>query len=405
MLPVSPHMSTYLHILPPELWEKIFDHLYKSSDLSSVAGTCATFWDLSRRLLYKRISWKASAPRATAENLLVFSEHPYLVHLPTEVVISVAPSQLKMVCSRIPKPTDMLAALRSFTSLAKLSFCDISLPAALFDVLHDLPNLRILHLHDFVLDNPFGSRPSPEQYAALPLHELAIGHLVRNNINVRLPSARIAAHAKVFSLARAQKLRVFHLHWRYGMEVPWIRAFWRRGVQYVPLAHLEEFSVEFARNAPPYGGHPVPASAHEEQQLLTGTSRVLIGHALAAPRLRRLKLITSLGFPGLVIPPTALPHLREIEAPIGVVRTLARMRELEKIDIVYGGSSIDEIMQNLASIAEGQPDVHSLSIELGPYHDEVLRGIAAMFPSLQELRITFVDGNPSEVCRDLYVVG
>lgn len=389
-------MDVHAKSLPPELWMQVFAQLRNPSDLAMIARTCSVFYDLSLRQLHTRIRWKDS--HSVAENLRFWDEHwADMVSVPTEVTIS-----LPFVRSKQPieGPADslfvtMLDTLWSFTSLETLTFQRTKLPHVVHDLLHELPSLRCLrlldcHLQSGIINDPREFQRARARHSTLPLRELEIRGLSGGGSESLWSLAAI----NVLALAEARDLRVLRLIWTDRMTFPWASVFCRRAGPSNAPAFLEELEITFPPTTDESRGRD---NIGHGQAALTSASRLILAYALSAPRLRRLELLTSLDFPELEIPPTALPLLRQFKGPAGAAAEVAQGRRLKELDILAGHRTFEEIMDTLTYIASSQQDVRSLAVGLPHYDTEVLEGVSLMFPTLEHLRLTFPKGSPSEV--------
>lgn len=374
---------------------QVFSQLRRSSDLANVARSCSAFRELGLRLIYRRIHWRYS--RSIAQNLRFWPKHPNLLSVPTAVTISFGSKHDPSLVEGLPGIPTMMGTLPSFTNLETLTFQNARLPGTLHSLLYELPRLRRLHLQQFELEALHGESVRPH-HTALPLRELEIGAFTVGETAERIRVGSwpwTLAATKVLSLVEAQGLQVLRLLWPAGMEMPWARIFGGQDKPSIAPACLEELEVTFRRSGVDLNGAEAIA---QEQTTLAATSRPILAYALDAPRLRRLELHTSLELTALVVPPTAVPLLKEFKGPLGAGSAFSQGRQLEDIEIVPGFHTIANIMETLARIANDQQELRSLTLGLPHYDTEVLQGISLMFLALERLKLTFSAGGPSEVC-------
>jgi len=409
-----PVMST----LPNELWMTVFECVNSPSDLAKVLRTCRRFRDLSIRILHRRLIW--NDPRHFARSLQFWASNPGMFTVPRSLTVGISQVQVPPIhVDRLDRavavvgmngmlwhvpvggivppanmpvlnpPSETMATrtkpafvadsilyqamkahIANFTQLVDLTFKKALLPDNIYDIIHGLPSLRVLHIEYCTFDQ--ATIAGAWDHTTLPIMELSL---------LGLEGGALVTNA--LSLAKAHNLRVL----RFDMTACIFRLFTRMnpgGVHIVPR-HLESINVRLPEKK------AWPSSPPEAQQQYIAP---LIEFLAMCPSVVSLTITSYM--PEFFFPPGILPNLRSYKGPMSTVVTITGHRPLTYIYIIDGGAKLSEWTDTLTWLGRAHASLQELIAYVPSWDDEILYAVTQLFPNLRMLHIRYGLGSPSE---------
>jgi F-box-like len=410
--------------LPNELWMEVFESVNSPSDLAQVLRTCSRFRDLAIRILHRRLIW--NDPRHFAQVLQFWTNNPGMVTVPRSLTVGISqvpvpPLQVERLdravavvdiggaLSQAPRngiappankpvlhaPQDTMAsrfkpfylatqnlcqAMKShmvtFTQLTDLSFGNALLPNDIYNIIHGLPSLRVLHIENCTFDQ--ATNPGTWDHTTLPITELSLLGLEGG------------AHVTdALCLAKAHNLRVL----RFDSSACVFRLFTRNNPygQHIVPQHLESVDVRL----PDKKSWP-PNPSEAQQTYIAPLTEFLA----MCPNV--VRLVIGSYMPEFIFPPKILPNLRSYTGPMSTVITVTGSRPIRELNISDAGTKLSEWTGVLDVLGVAHPSLEELVANVPYWDDEILHAVTQLFRDLRLLRISYAPGNPSELC-DLFV--
>jgi hypothetical protein len=270
---------------------------------------------------------------------------------------------------------DLYAAMTShivtFSRLTDLCFKNALLPDGIYNIIHSLTSLRVLHIEFCTFSQ--GTIAGAWDHTTLPITELSLrgldgGVLVSNAL----------------SLAKAHNLRVL----RFDTTACIFRFFTRTnpGVVHVVPQHLEFIDVRLPDKK------CWPSDPTDAQQSYIAP---LTDFLAMCPSVVRLSIGSYM--PEFVLPIGVLPNLRKYKGPMSTVVTVTGHRPITDINISDAGTKLSDWTDTLTSLAKSHSSLQELVAYVPTWDDEILYAVTQLFPNLHMLHIRYGAGNPSEV--------
>jgi hypothetical protein len=397
--------------LPNELWMSVFESINNPSDLANVLRTCRRFRDLALRVLHHRLIWNDA--RHFAHTLQFWNNNPGMHVVPRSLTVGISTrQQLPTHIDRldrvvavvgingVPQPVGVMAGfspptetmatrtkpafvaapdlyqvmttrIMSFTQLAELFFKNAVLPDDIYNIIHGLPNLHVLHIEFCTFDQ--ATIPGAWDHSTLPITELSL---------LSLEGGSLVTNA--LPLATAHNLRIL----RFDMTACIFRFFTRMnngGLHIVPQS-IETLDVRLPDKK------NWPSSPQDVQQTYTTP---LVEFLAMCPNVERLSIGTYMA--EFTLPSAILPNLRSYKGPMSTVVTVTGQRPITELYICDGGTKLADWTDTLTTLGEKHSSLEELCAYVPYWDDEILYAVTQLFPNLHKLHIRYGQGNLSEV--------
>lgn len=402
----------FMSALPNELWMSVFEFLNSPADLARVLRASKRFRDLANRILHRQLIW--TDPRHFAQGLHLWANNPGMVTVPRTLIIGITEAQIHfaqvdrqehtvvvgmdgipdgelsistgplMIFDRLElqetEPASIITSfvachelyqamttrIMTFSQLTKLTFRNAILPANIYEILHSIPSLRILHIEFCSFDT--ATIEGDWDHTTLPLRELSILGLEDN---------------RAINLTMAHDLRFL----RFDSAAYVFKLFARPNKRRIIPESLE--SIELHLPEKKYW----PASQQEAQQRYIIP---LVAFLAICPNVIHLSINNH--SPEFTVPDHILPNLRSYKGPMSTVVTMAGNRAIDQLGIHDTGSKISDFIDTLTQVGEHHSSLQELSAHVLDWDDEVLYAVTQLFPNLRKLDIRYDVGSPTEVC-------
>lgn len=404
--------------LPNELWMSVFESINSPSDLAKVLRTCRRFRDLAIRILHQRLIW--NDPRHFVRTLQFWTNNPGMLAVPRSLTVGISkiqipPTQVDRldrvvavvgingVLGHVPvggviPPANMLvlnppmeamatrtkpafvaaldlyqamtSCMVTFTQLTNLTFKNALLPDTIYNIIHGISTLRVLHIEFCTFDQ--ATITGAWNHTTLPVTELSL---------LSLDGGTHVTDA--LALAKAHNLRVL----RFDTTACIFRFFTRpsNGGPHVVPRYLESIDVRLPEKK------SWPSSPPEAQQSYIAP---LIEFLAMCPNAVRLTIGGYM--PEFTFPARILPNLRSYKGPMSTVVAVTGHRPITELNICDAGTKLSEWTDTLTSLGKEHSSLQELCAYVPYWDDEILYAVTQLFPNLHMLHIRYGLGCPSE---------
>ncbi|KAJ7430933.1 hypothetical protein B0H11DRAFT_2066508 [Mycena galericulata] len=388
MTRTSPPLMDYLNSLPPELWLACWTCCSRHQ-LRRIALVCKLFRSLCLPLLFSHQSFGGATLRW--ERTITFDETNWIDHVRylhrTAVRlgrVAEDPRVLLVHSLKFVAKADMAVVHNSY--IVNLHLFDTTYARAFttfFATLGRYQNLSSLHLTNLTIDTALRATLSSFPLLSdlvldscnITAHDGALLKLVSFNVVEAGRLLRLGAGTtrRLISPQHIQSLRIQDVE----TNLAWISGF--GAAQFPNLVALSlraDFDIE-----------------------------VMFTFLKQCPNLKSLAVnsvaTNQAAFPQS-LPPDTIPHLREITAPMALVRLLTPNRPVSAVTVIDEPGLLpslrgqtEDIVPALMAIAQASVPLRSLVIRRGYSTITSLSIIASLFPELQDLIINVMSESPA----------
>ncbi|EIN04938.1 hypothetical protein PUNSTDRAFT_138125 [Punctularia strigosozonata HHB-11173 SS5] len=434
---VPPHA---MPLFPPEIWTRILSYVDGAS-LFSVVQSCRAFYAIGIRELCSQVAWVK--PLSVARSLPFWDANPHFAltvrrvklsiwdfdHLtpdPTRTLVQVVnlDGSVRTVGSltggpvslRLPEDDGVpfrerglalprlspevrrthvvradhelylatLDKLRTFVGLRSLCLSHTSLPPAMLDIIHGLPQLRELALERCIIPE-ISATATQFDHSTLGITDLVLRDLRYKNqwYHPRTPQ-------QFYSLMSARGLRRLRLQLEQDGV---LRNFFTPPGEETTAASNEAHR----RTAVPTGLVELEYEVRFPARVRGTTRPSVVLHLLLthSPNLAKLSIVG--GYFGERILPDALPCLRELRVRAQDLKSVLTAPSVQALWVDCDDQAkIGAISKVLEHVQGLQLPLQSLTLNLQGWEDELIHAVTVLFPGLRRLDMVYLRGHPSE---------
>lgn len=278
--------------------------------------------------------------------------------------------------------------IQTFTSLRKLVFCKAKLPNTVYDIIESLPSLRDLTI-EYCAIPPKVYRPrNAGVFSSLPITTLTLTCLRSECQN---PHPIHNNYMYLLHLATATNIRSLKIDWFQLTAYFFARLY--PDMSYTLPTSIE--TLELSLPPPKYW----PTSSAEANTRLLDPLAIFLQRCT---QLRHLRFANGFARQ-LKNLPTVFSNLTSFYGPkcmaLPICSVKSQLQHVEITCLMYDAPGVNDLLQFLPILGSAQPGLKSLSLRINNWDRELMFAITQdnLFPKLEELKIKYDHGCPSEV--------